>query len=84
MYYQALRIYKANEEVYRLLQEYLYESDMKDSKALISFIFHIEDWVEQFNNTVKKLKPQPEDVFVFDRLLNSIEYPKDIYKIIES
>jgi len=84
MYYQAQRIYKANIEVYNLLQEFLYIAEPKDSKAIINYIFHIEDWVEQFNSSVHILEPRPEDLFVFERLLNSIEYPKDIYKIIKS
>lgn len=84
MYYQALRIYKANEEVYRLLKEFMYESDIKYEKELINYMFHIEDWSEQFNNTVIKQKPEHEDIFVFERLLNSIEYPKGICEIIES
>lgn len=73
-YVQALRIYKANQEVYTLLTEYLYSCEEQLIAEVIQYLFHLEDWFEQFHaaQVGKKL----EDLFVFQRLENGIAYPK--------
>jgi hypothetical protein len=76
MYYQALRIYKANTRVYELLVQFSSSCDEAIVQDVNHFIFHLEDWFEQFNKFAKQTV-QLEDVFVFERLKNSIPFPSD-------
>lgn len=76
-YYQALRIKYANDVLYSLLQEYLYECPVEYRKQVIEFIFHLEDWNNQFIS-LQTNAPQLNEVFVFERLQNSPPYPQKI------
>lgn len=76
MYYQALRIYKANTKVYELLVQFSSSCDEVIVQEVYHFIFHLEDWFEQFNKFANKTV-ELEDVFVFERLKNSIPFPSD-------
>jgi hypothetical protein len=81
LYYNALRIYKANQVVYDLLNIYIYECDEDDLDIVTSYIFHLEDWFEQFKVlelTIIKL----DDEFIFIRFDDSPAFPKRILDII--
>jgi DNA polymerase III delta prime subunit len=81
MYYQALRIYKANKKIYKLLVQYSYSCEESILNDVHNYIFHLEDWFEQFQNFSSN-SIQLEDVFVFDRLKNSIAFPSNfIHKL---
>lgn len=83
MYYQALRIFKANKKIYKLLVQYSYCCDESTVEEVYRFIFHLEDWFEQFNKfTTNSI--QLEDVFVFERLKNSIPFPSDFINKLHS
>jgi hypothetical protein len=53
LYFKALRIHKANQEVYDLLSKYIYKCDDAIIDVVVSYIFHLEDWFEQFKFLVK-------------------------------
>jgi hypothetical protein len=38
----------ANQEVYDLLSKYIYKCDDAIIDVVVSYIFHLEDWFEQF------------------------------------
>ncbi|MCG2419769.1 hypothetical protein K8089_12110 [Aequorivita sp. F47161] len=80
-YYQALRIKHANEKVYALLEAYLYECDDKDVETIHQYLFHLDDWFNQFNNLQKEQKDL-EAEFVFTRYPDSPGFPKTILDII--
>ncbi|RNC88181.1 MAG: hypothetical protein ED556_03070 [Winogradskyella sp.] len=77
-YYQAKRIFKANKRLYVLLEEYLY-INTQAFQEIIEFIFHLEDWFEQFSELEKSLGNtlQLNSEFVFERLDESPEFPKN-------
>lgn len=74
MYYQALRIFSANKKTYKLLIQYSYLCDETILEDVYNYIFHLEDWFQQFNKYAKN-DIGLEEVFVFDRLKNSIPFP---------
>lgn len=76
MYYQALRIFSANKKIYKLLIQYSYRCDETVLVDVYNYIFHLEDWFQQFNKYAKS-NIELEQVFVFDRLKNSIPFPSD-------
>lgn len=76
-YYQALRIRNANLDIYELLttKASLWERDMQN--IIIQYIFHLEDWFEQFS-LLEKTNPGLTDSFIFERLDGSLPFPKEI------
>lgn len=74
-YHQALRIFKANEIVYRLLQEFLFDCDESLLEEVFNYIFHLEDWFESFK-FLEKAGHSLEDTFVFPRLDDSPGFPR--------
>ena len=77
-YIQALRIYNANQEVYKLLHKLMYQSNT-NLEDVFDYLFHLEDWFATFENTVENLQPQLGDVFAFERIAGSMSYPKEFY-----
>ena len=83
MYYQALRIFSANKKTYKLLVQYSYDCDEAILKEVYNYIFHLEDWFNQFHkHTDKPIELEVE--FVFERLKNSIPFPSDFINKINS
>lgn len=75
-YLQALRIFRANNEIYNLLTS---NCDVwLQSLPIIDYLFHLEDWFEQFKILENTVCPKLEDVFIFKRIDTAMEYPKDI------
>lgn len=74
-YFQALRIKSANLNVYEILEIYLYECNEEEKEAIQQYIFHLEDWFNQFEE-LEKTVSDLESEFVFERLKNSPEFPK--------
>ena len=75
-YHQALHIFKANEIVYEMLVAYSLTCEKKLLDPVFDYIFHLEDWFEQFLQ-LKASKPALEDSFIFSQLENNISYPKN-------
>jgi hypothetical protein len=74
-YYKALRIQKANKMVYKyLVKIYSKETTINDA-LFLSYIYHLEDWFEQFEDLRLKENPSLEDLFVFTRFKDSPEFP---------
>jgi len=80
-YYQALRIKKANEKVYELLESFLYVCEDQELEVIHQYLFHLEDWFEQFEDLEKK-QIQLDSEFVFTRFDASPEFPKTIVNIL--
>lgn len=76
-YFQALRIYKANKIIYDLLEEYLLLCDEKDIELVCNYLFHLEDWFNQFDEKSKGINMELSSKFVFERLNYAIPFPKD-------
>jgi hypothetical protein len=76
-YFQAKRIYKANKVVYELLSLYLFEAKDKYHIDIIDYIFHLEDWFEQFQEHEYLLKEtlNLDTIFVFNRKAKSPAFP---------
>ena len=81
LYYNALKIYKANQEVYILLNEYIYKCDDEVLDVVTSYVFHLEDWFEQFKILELNL-PKLEDEFVFERFDDSPPFPQNFLNLI--
>lgn len=76
-YYDALKIFKANERIYEILNEFIYLCDEDLYINVVEYIFHLEDWFEQFKE-LEKTNPKLENKFVFNRFIGSPAFPKDI------
>jgi len=83
MYYQALRIFSANKKIYKLLVQYSYDCEEAILKDVYNYIFHLEDWFNQFHKYADK-PIELEAEFVFERLKNSIPFPSDFINKINS
>lgn len=79
-YFQALRIYKANQKIYELLNEFIFSCPDQLVSDVINYIFHLEDWFEQFDQ--HSSGKQLSDRFVFDRMDYSIVFPSDFKQLI--
>lgn len=73
LYFQALRIYKANEILYNLLQEYQLNCSNEEQEKICNYIFHLEDWMLQFEDNKIKVK-SPIEIFIFERWKESIPF----------
>jgi len=82
-YHQALRIYRANKMLYNLLSMYSSNCSEELLQPVFDYIFHLEDWFEQFKS-LKKSNPGLEDTFVFEKLEYGISYPKDFKQLIKT
>jgi hypothetical protein len=80
-YFQALRIYYANQIIYKLLNEYIYECEEIQMEQVTEYLFHLEDWFAQFEKEMIKIDNLNQE-FVFYRFDNSIAFPKDFKKIL--
>ncbi len=83
-YYQALRIYKANKAIYLLLIE---NGDLWNNipdKSVMEYIFHLEDWFEQFDHLVTSSVINLEDEFAFNRFENSPPFSSKIIDLINN
>ena len=81
LYYEALRIYKANQQVYDLLNIYIYKCDDEILDVVTSYIFHLEDWFEQFK-VLELNMPKLDNQFVFIRFEDSPAFPKNFLDLI--
>jgi hypothetical protein len=82
-YFKALRIYKANKLVYKhLLKLYLKNSAIND-EIILEYIFHLEDWFEQFNDLKNKNNPNLQDIFIFYRFNDSPEFPSNFVNLLK-
>ena len=77
MYFQAKRIYKSNTVIYDLLLKYLVVCDEDIFEDISNYIFHLDDWMLQFDD-LEKTVTNLEQSFVFNRLEKSIPFPKEI------
>ena len=82
-YYQALRIKHANEKVYELLELFLYKCDEKEVKVVHTYIFHLEDWFNQFADLELRVTDLASE-FIFARFETSPAFPKEILEITQS
>ncbi|PZD76620.1 hypothetical protein [Mesonia sp. K7] len=76
LYYQALRIYQANKQLYNFLEAYLLECEVSDQDDVCEYLFHLEDWMNQFREHEEKNKNYTS-VFVFERWKGAIPFPKE-------
>jgi DNA-directed RNA polymerase specialized sigma subunit len=79
-YYQALRIWQANKEIYKLLLDFLYYCNEEELGTVQNYIFHLEDWFNQFEE-LEKVVVSLESEFFFKRFKGSPEFPKRIIDI---
>ena len=75
LYFQALRIYKANKKIYKLLDKYKFYADSETIIEVFNYLFHLDDWFLQFEALENK-NPNLEDEFIFVRFEKSIPFPK--------
>lgn len=84
LYFQALRIYNSNILVYNLLNDFAFSCEEDILKDVLKYIFHLDDWFLQFKETEVKLKPNSEDLFVFERFNKSIAFPVDFINMLKN
>ncbi|GIM60946.1 Uncharacterised protein [Bergeyella zoohelcum] len=82
-YYNAKRIYNANEIVYHSLNQLL-QYDLTDNELgeIINYQFHLENWFIQFQNKEKKILSIEEE-FVFEPFEDNIPFPKNFLEIFD-
>src|SRR5690606_31958547 len=80
-YFQALRIYRANKEVYRLLNQYFYCCEEKILEDVINYLFHLEDWFHQFKS-INAAGYELDAVFMFERLEHSLAFPRNFKSLL--
>lgn len=79
-FFKALRIYRANKFIYNILQEI----DLEQHQNLIfDYIFHLDDWFNQFDEVKNNNNPKLKDVFKFERMEGMIPFPKNFLIFLE-
>ena len=76
-YFQAIRIYNSNKMIYTILESMLLEDNSLDKKKIVDFLFHLDDWFSQFNETLESRSFVLNETFVFDRIEGMFPFPKD-------
>lgn len=76
LFFQALRIYKANRKVYALLEKFMFECEEQYLPEIFQYLFHLEDWFESFH-AAQGIQPALDDLFVFKSLPGTPKYPSD-------
>ena len=82
-YYQALRIHKANKEIYTLLTAYQYICSKATRESVFQYLFHLEDWFLQFE-ILKASNADATDIFVFERFQDSPSFPEKFVRLLNS
>ncbi len=82
LFFQAFRIYKANKRIYLLLEEYLLDcpNDLKQDVCI--YLFHLEDWINQFE--YHYTNTNPTSVFIFERWNGGIAFPKEFVQLLKN
>jgi hypothetical protein len=83
-YFQAIRIYNANKMIYCILESILIEENSLDKKMIINYIFHLDDWFSQFNETVASRKFALNEKFIFERIGGMFPFPKDYVLVLKN
>ncbi len=83
-FYQALRIYKANKSIYKLLTENGHLWNNIPGKSITEYIFHLEDWFEQFDRLKGSSVIDLEDEFMFSRFQESPPFSNNIIDLINN
>jgi hypothetical protein len=83
LYFQAIRIYQANIQLYGLLEDYLLECEDTEQEAVCEYLFHLEDWMNQFKAYEEK-NPAYTSSFIFDRWEGAIAFPKQFVEKLKS
>lgn len=78
-YFQAIRIYNSNKLIYSILESILIEENSFDRNKIINYIFHLDDWFSQFNETVESRSFVLNETFVFERIEGMFPFPKDFH-----
>lgn len=73
--FQALRIYEANREVYKLLTEYYYICPEEKMVDVTQYLFHLNDWFNNFE--ANKDNVSLKSKFIFDRLDDQFPFPEN-------
>jgi len=79
-YFQALRIYRANQVAYELLNEFIFICEEAEIKLTEEYIFHLEDWFHQFEMEAENISLS--DAFIFSRLDHSKAFPSQFKNIL--
>lgn len=74
-YFQALRIYRANRKLYGLLEDYLLVCEEREQDEVCEYLFHLEDWMNQFKEHEEKNKNYTTS-FIFQRWEGAVAFPK--------
>jgi hypothetical protein len=82
-YFQALRIFNANQQIYHIVASgEISDDSIRD--LIVEYVFHLEDWFVQFKYFERSQKPELEDVFVFEPLSDSVRFPKLIIESLKN
>ena len=76
-YFNAIRIRNANILIYKILEDILIDDNYSMKHEIINYLFHLDDWFAQFEETYKINSPLLEDLFFFQRKDDMFSYPKD-------
>lgn len=83
LFFQALRIYNANQALYQLLEAYQLECADDHLDDICNYIYHLEDWMNQFDQQRKTVKLFT-DRFVFLRWNHAIAFPEKFVEQLRS
>jgi len=77
IYFQALRLYKANIAIYEILESYILECDESEKEGICIYLFHLEDWMNQFKDHEQNINSYTSH-FVFERWEGAVSFPRKV------
>ena len=66
-----------NKEIIAFIRENIFYAKNLDVDSLTELVLHFSGWISDFELQVKKLSPEPNSIFIFERSKGLFSYPKE-------
>lgn len=81
VFYNANKIYRANKLVYKELESELLKAEDNKKGLIVTYLFHLDDWMCQFHHHKSNNQPNLNDKFVFERIEGMIPFNQEFKNI---
>lgn len=82
VYLHASNIYKANSVIIEIINSHGGSFSGIIRTELLHLLVHLDVWMEQFHHLESKLNPGLETKFIFERLKDTMPFPKSVRNLI--
>lgn len=76
-YATAHVILSINKETVSFILENIFYANSLDKESITQLILHFNGWISDFEIYAKRLMPEPDSKFIFERSAGLLSYPKE-------